>query len=140
MDHKKWKKSHTLQTVYFIYKKSASPYKHKNSENKILIEKCLTKSNINNYHLPKKESFHQFKLKKISAIFYVFFLSYIILEPTRIISVSAHKWVIYDFFTMKYIRGYRAHNKSELGVFSKLLVFCTINTLIKKHKLDPRKF
>ncbi len=62
------------------------------------------------------------------------------LEPTRIISVTAHKWVIYDLFSIQYIRGYRAHDRAELGVFSKLLVFCTINTLIKKHKLDSSKF
>ena len=88
--------------------------------------------------LQKKDCSLKSKSKQILAIFYVTAL--IILEPTKIISVTAHKWVIYDFFSMKYIRGYRAHNKAELGVFSKLLVFCTVNTLIKKHKLDPKKF
>jgi hypothetical protein len=28
----------------------------------------------------------------------------------------------------------------ELSVFSKLLVFCTINTLITKHKIDTTRF
>ena len=62
------------------------------------------------------------------------------LDPTKIIAVSAHKWVIFDYFSGKYIRGYRAHDSHELAVFSKLLVFCTINTLVTKHKLDMSRF
>lgn len=38
------------------------------------------------------------------------------------------------------MRGYRAHDLHELSVFSKLLVFCTINTLITKHKIDTTRF
>ena len=50
-------------------------------------------------------------------------------EPTKIISVTAHKWVIYDYYSGKYIRGYRARDTHSLAVFSKLLVFCAVNTL-----------
>jgi hypothetical protein len=62
------------------------------------------------------------------------------LEPTKIISVTAHKWVIFDYYSSKYIRGYRAHDKCELNVFSKLLVFCALFTLILKHKIDISRF
>lgn len=54
--------------------------------------------------------------------------------------MSASKWVIYDYFSSKYIRGYRAHDLHELSVFSKLLVFCTINALLTKHKIDSNRF
>lgn len=61
-------------------------------------------------------------------------------EPTKIISVTAHKWVIYDYYSGKYIRGYRARDIHPLTVFSKLLVFCAVNTLVEKHKLDISRF
>lgn len=54
--------------------------------------------------------------------------------------MSASKWVIYDYYSQRYVRGYRSHDEHELSVFSKLLVFCTINTLIAKHKLDVARF
>ena len=62
------------------------------------------------------------------------------LEPTKIISVTAPKWAIFDYYSGKYIRGYKTHDPHELTVFSKLLVFCTINTLITKHKVDSSRF
>ena len=62
------------------------------------------------------------------------------LDPTKIIAVSAPKWAIFDYFSGKYIRGYRTHDPHELSAFSKLLVFCTINTIIINHKLDISRF
>jgi D-alanyl-D-alanine carboxypeptidase len=54
--------------------------------------------------------------------------------------VSAQKWAIFDYYSGKYLRGYRAHALHELSGFSKLLVFCTINTLAQKDKLDLTRF
>ena len=62
------------------------------------------------------------------------------LEPTKIIATTAHKWVIFDYYSSRYIRGYRARDIHELTVFSKLLVFCAVNTLVEKHKLDTNRF
>jgi len=62
------------------------------------------------------------------------------LEPTKIISVTAHKWAIYDYFSARYLRGYRARDSHQLNVFSKLLVFCAMNTLVEKYKLDTSRF
>lgn len=62
------------------------------------------------------------------------------LVPTKIISVTAPKWAIFDYYNAKYVRGYRAHDQHELSVFSKLLVFCTIHTLVTKHKIDMSRF
>lgn len=61
-------------------------------------------------------------------------------EPTKIIAVSASKWALFDYYTGKYIRGYRSHDINDLSVFSKLLVYCTINTLINKYSLDSTRF
>ena len=62
------------------------------------------------------------------------------LDPTKIIAVTSSKWAIFDYFSGKYIRGYRTHDPHELSSFSKLLVFCTINTLVTKYKLDMSRF
>lgn len=62
------------------------------------------------------------------------------LDPTKIITVSASKWVIFDYYSSKYLRGYRAHDPYELSIFSKLVVYCTLNTLITKHKIDTSRF
>ena len=62
------------------------------------------------------------------------------LHPTKIIAVTALKWAIFDYYTGKYIRGYRAHNTHKLSVFSKLLVFCTVNTIITRYKIDMGRF
>jgi D-alanyl-D-alanine carboxypeptidase len=48
--------------------------------------------------------------------------------------------VIYDYYSGKYIRGYRARDSHHLNVFSKLLVFCAVNTLLEKHKVDSSRF
>ena len=61
-------------------------------------------------------------------------------DPTKIISVTAHKWAIFDYYSSKYIRGYRARDSHSLSVFSKLVVFCAVNTLANKHKLDLSRF
>ena len=34
----------------------------------------------------------------------------LLLEPTKIIATTAHKWVIYDYYSSRYIRGYRARD------------------------------
>lgn len=54
--------------------------------------------------------------------------------------MSAPKWAVFDYFSSKYIRGYRAHDPHELSVFSKLLVFATINALLVKNKVDSSRF
>ena len=74
----------------------------------------------------------------MQEIFYVRYFN--ILEPTKIIATTAHKWVIFDYYSSRYIRGYRARDSHNLNVFSKMLVFCAVNTLMNKHKLDISRF
>lgn len=57
-------------------------------------------------------------------------------EPTKIISVTAPKWALFDFYSATYIRGYRSHDAHDMSTFSKLLVFCAVNALITTHKID----
>lgn len=95
-------------------------------------------NNSNRY----QEIKHQEKSKSLKNVSKEFYAekSGKFLDPSKIINVSASKWAIFDYFSSKYIRGYRAHDVCELSVFSKLLVYCTLNTLITKHKIDTTRF
>ena len=54
--------------------------------------------------------------------------------------MTAQKWAVYDYYSSRYLRGYRAHDSHELSSFSKLLVFCAVNTIIEKYHLDIARF
>lgn len=48
--------------------------------------------------------------------------------------------MLYDYFSSRYIRGYRARDSHELSVFSKLLCFCAVNTIVEKYAIDAARF